>query len=259
MYFTDKFPRSDLKLLHPGLTKQSPGRKPAEVHKNVTSDDFMFLSKVYSNSIFKNPQSPLTPYPANESIKEIARLQLEINQKSKDIQHMEYQLQQKINKDLLLSGIPNTYQNYQDSYKLYSKELQNQIKEHQMNRIKEKELRDKDILKRLEDLKALKDDEILKRKNFVDQAQEYKKLLENQSNLKRSIEYSQSSVFPALRNKNKKSYAPAEFERLEVPLNKNDNSLAVSMSNLSIFSQPRYTKNKPKIIRTSPILGDQLY
>ena len=139
MYFTDKFPKSDLKMLHPGLIKKSPGRRLPEIHKNITSNDFMFLSKVYSENIFAKHEPISTIKPNFESISQMTKLQLEIHEKERKIKEMETLLELKLKNEAkqlgITAGFTNTYQNFNEEY---SKDLQVQIKEHEEKKIKEK-------------------------------------------------------------------------------------------------------------------------
>ena len=111
------------------------------------------------------------------------------------------------------------------------------------------------MLKRLSDLQKMKEDEAKFRKSMIGKAEEYKNVLETQKKLKKTIEYSQSIVFPALKTRKKSFFHIENMQEIKIPLEKNNNSLAVSMSSLPVFNEQRFTKNHPKVIRTSPILG----
>ena len=250
MYFTDKFPKSELKLMHAGLSGQFSGRKQPTIHKNITSTDFMFLSKIYSESRY---QHSLPILPNEEDIKQISKLQLEINEKNRKIKEMESLLEEK--KEKLSNSNPNYLKGQQEFYEEYTAELKNQIKEHEKVKTQEKRKKEEELLKRLSDLQKMKEDEAKFRKSMIGKAEEYKNVLETQKKLKKTIEYSQSIVFPALKTRKKSFFHIENMQEIKIPLEKNNNSLAVSMSSLPVFNEQRFTKNHPKVIRTSPILG----
>lgn len=256
MYFTDKFARSDLKLFHPGLMKTSPGRKQPEVHKNATSSDYMFLSKVYSEKAFTNPLPTYYENPSSTSIKELTSLQLEINEKNKKIKDMEKLLSMKLQNEAKQLGLPGLKLSQHEFYTEYSKDLQSQIKEHDNAKSRQKLIKEAEAQKRMQDLKKLKEAELRERKIMTEKAEAYKSVLESQKDLRRSLEYSQSTLFPALRNSSQK-INPSLTKFIEIPERRNNNSLTISLSTLPQFSQTRYTRNHPKLVHSNPILQDE--
>ena len=254
MYFTDKFPKADLKLMHPGLVKSSPGRKQPEVHKNASSSDYMFLSKVASERAFVNPASVYIEPPTSVSIRELTNLQVEVREKIKQIRDMEDLLNMKLKNEARSMGIPGLKKHQHGFYEEYLKDLQQQIKEHEDVKNKQKALKEIETLRRIHDLNAIKEEELRERKAMMERAQEYKSVLESQKNLRKSMEYSQSTIFPGLRSKNK-SIDSSNVRFIDIPEKKNNNSIAISLSSLPQFSQTRFTKHHPKLVYSNPILG----
>ena len=252
MYFTDKFRRSELKLMHPGLVKESPGRKPPPSYRNATSDDFMFFSKVYSGNY--GYHSSVSP-PNSDALKQASKLKVEINEISRKMKAIEYTLLEKNRKIASEAGINYGFTANLESTKDYTANLKNQIALHEKAKAIEKKQKELEVKQRLLDLKKLSDQQLTERKNYIEKTSQYKNELETQEGIKKSIEMKQSSLFPALKNPMRSYGSVSNLRDMEVPFNKNNNSLTVSLSKLPEFHQPFYTKNNPKIIRTSPLTG----
>lgn len=257
MYFTDKFPKSDLKTMHPSLVRTSPGRKQPAIHKNITSNDFMFLSKVYTDMIFQKQEFDGTVIKPNpEEIQEALRLQREITEKSRQIQDFESKVMQKFKDQPNALNKAVNFKSFSDMRDEYSKELSQQIREHEAKKLQDRIKRQEILNKRLEDLNQIREEEYEQRQKELWRAQEYKKSLETQSVLKKNYEFSQSAIFPALKGRAKNLFHQESYQKLDIPEKKNNNNLAVSLSMMPEFLQPKYTKRNPLVIKTSPILGD---
>ena len=248
MYFTDKFPRAELKTLHTGLIKQSPGRKQPVIHKNITSNDFQFLSKVYSQMAFAKYPAVSSQPPSQDTLKEIFDLQQEIRDKDRKI------LQIRLKAEGLADKV-SVGQGRRD-YEEYASELKEQILERKKLDEIEKRQKKAQVEKRLEDLKREKEEEEKRRKRTLERTLEYKNVLETQKNLRKNIEFSASQMFPGLRTGHKSLFDDRKYESLPVPEYKNNNQLTVSLSSLPEFYQTKYTKRHPKLMKSNPITGE---
>lgn len=248
MYFTDKFPRAELKTLHTGLIKQSPGRKQPVIHKNITSNDFQFLSKVYSQMAFaKYPTVSYQP-PSKDTLKEIFDLQQEIRDKDRKILQIKLKAEGR-NEEVSMGKSKMEYEEY-------ASDLKEQILERKKLDDIEKRRKMAEVDKRLEDLKREKEDEEKRRKRVLERTLEYKNVLETQKNLRKNIEFTASQMFPGLRTGHKSLFEDRKYESLPVPEFKNNNQLTVSLSSLPEFYQTKYTKRHPKLVKSNPITGE---
>lgn len=247
MYFTDKFPRAELKLLHPGLVKNSPGRGQPVIHKNVTSTDFQFLSKVYSNMAFSRYANLSQEPPSSETLQQIFDLQQSIREKDKKIKEFQYKIQN--------SRSTGAFHKSREDFSGYLDGLKGQIRENEMRKVEERVKKNEEILKRLKDEEKLFNDEEKNRKREMERVNKYKGILETQKNLKKNIEFSQASKFPGLKTQ-RKMFVDQKLELIDLPGRLNNNELTIGLSTLPEFYQTKYTKKYPKVVKRNPITGE---
>lgn len=247
MYFTDKFPRAELKLLHPGLVKHSPGRRPPVIHKNATSTDFQFLSKVYSNMAFSRYTNLSQHPPSSETLQQIFDLQQTIREKDQKIKEFQYKIQN--------SRSTGAFNRSKQDFSEYLEGLKGQIRENEMKKVEERVKKNEDIVKRLKEEERIFYDEEKNRGKELERASNYKGILETQKNLKKSLEFSQATKFPGLKTQ-RKVFVDQKLELFEVPERLNNNELTIRLSTLPEFSQTNYTKKHPKVVKRNPITGE---
>lgn len=249
MYFTDKFPRAELKLLHPGLVKQSPGRRQPEIHKNATSTDYQFLSSVYSKMAFSKYNNLSQEAPSKETLQQIYNLQQSIREKDQKIQDFQHKIQNSMS--------TRTFNRSKEDYSEYLKDLKDQIRDKELKKTEEKLKKNEEVIKRLKDEQKLFEDEEKHRKKEWNKVVCYKGILETQKNLRKNLEFSQAVKFPGLKTQ-RNMFDDAKYELIDVPGRMNNNQLNIELSNMPEFYQTKYTKKHPKVVKTNPITGEGL-
>ena len=190
------------------------GRKHFNVSKNLESNDGMYYSKVYARNCF-SPDRPILPRPTDETINQINNLKQILNEKDKRLK----ELKDTLNRPTVANRANPVYpeiinssayasQQCKNIYSDHFKALEYQLIDNHKRKIEEFVEKQKETKERLQRMLALREVEQKERMDHLRKNEEYRKHLDVQQSLKKTIgieERQSRSLSPRDSNK----YKPA--------------------------------------------------
>ena len=169
------------------------GRKHYNVNKNLESNDGMYYSQVYARTRF-SPDLPILPRPTDETVNQIMNLKQVLNEKDKRLQELKDTLgrppvENRVNPVYhdIINSSAYTSQQCKDIYTDHFKALEYQIIDKHKRKIDEFVEKQKETKERLQRMLALREVEQRERIEHLRRTEEYRKHLEVQQSLKKSV------------------------------------------------------------------------